>query len=87
VTPAQAARARETTPSPTPQEHLAALQPLIAALHPKEEGAVVDAAPVAAQVKALFDEMHAADIAYVLESLPLEDRLWAWSLVGPEREG
>jgi magnesium transporter len=87
VTPAQAARARDTTPSPTPQEHLAALQPLIAVLHPKEGGALVDAAPVAVQVKALFDEMHAADIAYVLESLPLEDRLWVWSLVGPEREG
>jgi magnesium transporter len=48
---------------------------------------MVDSAPLASQVKVLFEEMHAADIAYVLEGLPLEDRLWIWSLVGPEREG
>ena len=88
MTPAQAARARETAPSPTPQEHLAAVEPLIERLHPKEgEGAVVETAPIAAQVRALFDEMHPADVAHVLENLPLEDRLWAWSQVGPDREG
>jgi magnesium transporter len=38
-------------------------------------------------VKAQLEEMHPADIASVLEGLPLEDRLWVWSLVGPDREG
>ena len=87
MTPAQAARARETAPSPSPHEYLMAIEPIVARLHPEEEGAVVDSAPLASQVKALFEEMHPADIAYVLEGLPLEDRLWVWSLVGPEREG
>ena len=87
MTPVQAARARETAPSPSPHEYLLAIEPIVAKLHPEEEGAVVDSAPLASQVKALFEEMHPADIAYVLEGLPLEDRLWVWSLVGPEREG
>ena len=87
MTPAQVARARETAPSPSPHEYLVAIEPIVAKLHPEEEGAVVDSAPLASQVKALFEEMHPADIAYVLEGLPLEDRLWVWSLVGPEREG
>ena len=86
MTPAQAARARETTPSRTPAEYLAAIEPLVARLHP-EEGAHVDTAPIAAQANALVEEMHAADIAFVLEGLPLEDRLWVWGLVGPDREG
>ena len=87
MTPAQAARARETSPSTSPQEHLAALEPLIAQLHPQEEGVVVDSTPIAGQTRPLLDEMHPADIAYVLENLPLEDRLWVWSLIGPDREG
>ena len=87
MTPAQAARARDTTPSPSPHEHLANIQPLVAQLHPGEEGVVIDTAPIATQVKAQLEEMHAADIAYVLENLPLEDRLWVWSQIGPDREG
>ena len=86
MTPVQAARAREAAPSPTPAEYLAALEPLVAKLHP-EDGALIDTAPVAAQARALVEEMHAADIAFVLEGLPLEDRLWVWSFVGPDREG
>jgi magnesium transporter len=87
MTPAQAARARETAPSPSPQEHLGAIEPLIARLHPGEEGSVVDSAPIAAQVRGFLEEMHPADIAYVLENLPLQDRLWVWSLIGPDHEG
>ncbi len=34
-----------------------------------------------------LDEMHPADIAYVLEALPLEDRLQVWDLVKAERDG
>ena len=34
-----------------------------------------------------LDTMHSADIAYVLEALPLEDRLQVWDLVKAERDG
>ena len=34
-----------------------------------------------------LDTMHSADIAYVLEALPLEDRLRVWDLVKAERDG
>jgi len=41
----------------------------------------------AAALHAKLESMHAADIAYVLESLPQEERLAAWNLVAPERGG
>jgi magnesium transporter len=34
-----------------------------------------------------LDAMHPADVAYVLEALPLEDRLLVWNLVKAERDG
>jgi magnesium transporter len=34
-----------------------------------------------------LDRMHSADIAYVLEALPLEDRLLVWDMVRSERDG
>lgn len=34
-----------------------------------------------------LENLHPADVAYILESLPREDRLTIWDLVGPEREG
>src|SRR3977135_4162047 len=40
-----------------------------------------------AELRAKLDAMHPADIAYVLESLPLEERLVVWNLVKAEREG
>ena len=40
-----------------------------------------------ARLRAKFDQMHPADIAYVLESLPLEERLIVWNLVRAERDG
>ena len=87
MTPAQAARARETAPSSTPAEHLAELEALLAPLHPDEEGAAADTAAIAAQAKAIVSELHPADIAHVLEGLPLEDRLLVWGQVGPDLEG
>jgi magnesium transporter len=87
MTPAQAARARETAPSSTPAEHLAQLEALLAPLHPDEAGAAIDTAGIGAQVKAIVAELHPADIAHVLEGLPLEDRLVVWGQVGPELEG
>lgn len=34
-----------------------------------------------------LDQMHPADVAYVLEALPLEDRMLVWDLVKAERDG
>jgi magnesium transporter len=40
-----------------------------------------------AELRAKLDSMHPADLAYVLESLPLEERLAVWDLVKAERNG
>ena len=34
-----------------------------------------------------LDDLHSADVAYILEALPLEDRLTVWQLVKAERDG
>ena len=34
-----------------------------------------------------LDKMHPADVAYILEALPLEERLTVWDLVKAERDG
>lgn len=34
-----------------------------------------------------LDELHPADVAYILESLPLDERLAVWQLVKAERDG
>ena len=34
-----------------------------------------------------LEDIHPADVAYILESLPLEDRLLVWDLVKAERDG
>jgi magnesium transporter len=53
----------------------------------------MEALPVAgrsaldASARALLADRHPADIAYVLEGLPLEQRRWAWGLVRGELEG
>ena len=39
------------------------------------------------ELQKLLDAQHPADIAYILESLPLEQRLIVWELVKAEREG
>ena len=40
-----------------------------------------------AELRAKLDALHAADIAYVLEALPLEERLAVWNLVKADRDG
>ena len=40
-----------------------------------------------AGLRASLDAMHPADIAYLLESLPLEERQIVWNLVNAERDG
>ncbi len=40
-----------------------------------------------AELQRKLDELHPADIAYILESLPLAERLTVWQLVKAERDG
>ena len=40
-----------------------------------------------AELQRKLDELHPADIAHILESLPLEERLTVWQLVKVERDG
>ncbi|QDX81775.1 magnesium transporter [Denitratisoma sp. DHT3] len=40
-----------------------------------------------AQLRKTLEELHPADVAYVLEALPLDDRLLVWDLIETEQEG
>ncbi|KAF1055011.1 MAG: Magnesium transporter MgtE [Stenotrophomonas maltophilia] len=40
-----------------------------------------------AELQRKLDELHPADIAHILESLPLDERLTVWQLVKAERDG
>ena len=40
-----------------------------------------------AELRTRLDRFHAADIAYILEALPLEERLAVWDLVKADRDG
>ncbi len=42
---------------------------------------------ILASLQALLDPMHPADVAYILEALPLKDRLALWDLVKADRDG
>lgn len=44
-------------------------------------------APGRDELQQKLEELHPADVAYILESLPLEERLTVWQLVGTERDG
>src|SRR5881397_1691248 len=39
------------------------------------------------ELRGRLDALHAADVAYVLEALPLEERLTVWDLVKADRDG
>jgi magnesium transporter len=39
------------------------------------------------EMKAVLDRLHPADIAYILEALPRDDRLVVWDSVKAERDG
>ena len=39
------------------------------------------------QLKTRLDKMHPSDIAYILEALPLEERLLVWEMVRADRDG
>ncbi len=40
-----------------------------------------------AKLKNRIDGLHSADIAYILEALPIEQRLLIWDLIEPEQQG
>lgn len=40
-----------------------------------------------AELQEVLDELHPADVAYILEALPLDQRLLVWDLVRAERDG
>ncbi len=40
-----------------------------------------------AELRTRLDELHPADVAYILEALPIEQRLVVWDLVKAERDG
>ncbi len=40
-----------------------------------------------AELQRKLDELHSADVAHILEALPLHDRLTVWQLVRAERDG
>jgi magnesium transporter len=40
-----------------------------------------------AELKAKLDRMHPADVAFILEALPLDDRVVVWDLVKAEHDG
>jgi magnesium transporter len=67
-----------------PRDELAAIERLLASRH--EEGATPDPA-LPDRLKERLADLHPADVAYVLEGLPLEDRLFVWAQVGSDREG
>ena len=39
------------------------------------------------ELREKLDELHSADIAYILEALPIEQRLMVWDLVKADRDG
>lgn len=52
-----------------------------------EVQALLRDSPRPAELRAKLDRLHAADIAYILEALPLEERLAVWDLVKADRDG
>ncbi|MGZ5083282.1 MAG: magnesium transporter [Usitatibacter sp.] len=86
MTPGPAPRQREVAPSQSPQDHLDAIERLLGGFH-REEGPAVDREAAAREAREILAELHPADIAHILEGLPVEDRLWVWGIVEPEREG
>jgi len=43
--------------------------------------------PDLAELQSLLDRLHPADVAHILEALPLEERLIIWDMVKAERDG
>lgn len=67
-----------------PQEHLEAIERLLARRH---AGNPTREELLGVEVQARMEQLHPADLAYVLEGLPLEDRIFVWRLVRSDRDG
>jgi magnesium transporter len=59
------------------------------AQHPEATGttAVPTGDPALVELHAKLDAMHPADVAHILEALPIEERLIVWDLVRQDRDG
>jgi magnesium transporter len=53
----------------------------------QEVQALLGAPERLAELRARLERLHAADVAYILEALPLEERLAVWNLVKADRDG
>lgn len=51
------------------------------------DSADIEDPQVFAELRQKLDQLHPADVAYLLESLPLDERLVVWDLVKAERDG
>jgi magnesium transporter len=70
---------------PDPHEYLERVERLLEARR-VEEGSPEDA-QISRPLRALIEDVHPADVAFILENLPFEDRLFVWGLVSSDREG
>ncbi len=61
------------------------LEAVVELLRPHEGEALPG--PTQATLQQQLDELHPADIAFILESLPLDERLAVWQLVKADRDG
>src|SRR2546421_12470056 len=53
----------------------------------REVQSLLGASERKAQLRARLDALHPADVAYILEALPLDERLAVWDLVKADRDG
>ena len=92
----------EIARSPSPQEHLDAVRKLLArhrvveglahrqAEHDARKPGLVENLTHKQNVAAVarrLEALHPADVAYILEGLPLEERLLVWELIPVEKNG
>ncbi|MCQ4296383.1 magnesium transporter [Pseudomonas stutzeri] len=52
-----------------------------------ELGGLYDQRQILTELQRKLDELHPADVAHILEALPLDERLTVWQLVKAERDG
>lgn len=67
-------------------ESLAEVQRLIA-LHQEDDAVAPATSPALDELQQRLQNLHPADIAYILEALPLEERLLVWNRVKAQQDG
>jgi magnesium transporter len=81
----KSASTRPDDDPPSPGEYLEEVSRLLE--RRAQDGGAAES-EIAHEIQTLLDDLHPADVAYILEGLPLEDRLWIWGLVrSGDREG